>query len=139
MSVMVRLLKLLSDTTRLRVLLLIARRELCVCQIMGVTGVSQPLISRNLSLLSRSGLVIERKEGKLVFYSLDPEMPEPYRKLMDLLKDLAEGDTTFTGDIASLAECEEFQKETGKCDMKTFREFMKRRTEKMTKRVGRRD
>jgi ArsR family transcriptional regulator len=139
MFAMVRLFKLLSDTTRLRVLLLIARRELCVCQIMGVTGVSQPLISRNLSLLSRSGLIIERKEGKLVFYSLNREMPEPYRKLMDLLKDLAEGDTTFTGDIASLAECEEFQKETGKCDMKTFREFMKRRSEKVTKRVGRRD
>ena len=136
---MVRLLKLLSDATRLRVLLLIERRELCVCQIMGVMGVSQPLISRNLSLLSRSGLIIERKEGKLVFYSLNQEMPEPCRKLIDLLKDLAEGDTTFSGDITSLAECEEFQKEIGKCDMKTFREFMKRRSEKMTKRARKRN
>lgn len=136
---MVRLLKLLSDTTRLRILLLIAMRELCVCQIMGVMGVSQPLISRNLSLLSRSGLIIERKVGKLVFYSFNRQMPESYRRLIDELKDMAEGDTTFSGDVASLAECEEFQKETGRCDMKTFREFLKRRSEKMTKGAGKED
>ncbi len=136
---MVRLLKLLSDTTRLRILLLIARRELCVCQIMGIMGVSQPLISRNLSLLSRSGLIIERKEGKLVFYSLNREMPGPYRKVIDQLKDMAEGDTTFSGDITSLAECQEFQKETGRCDMKTFREFMKRRSETVMQGPGRQD
>ena len=127
---MVRFLKLLSDTTRLRVLLLIARRELCVCQIMGIMGVSQPLISRNLSLLSRSGLIIERKDGKLVFYSLNGGMPEPYRRLIDQLKEMTEDDTTFSGDRVSLAECEQFQKQTGRCDMKTFREFLKRKAEK---------
>ncbi len=126
-------LKQLSDTTRLRILLLLAVRELCVCQIMGVTGISQPLISRNLALLSRAGLVIERKEGKLVFYSLNGDMPRHYRKLIDELKEMAESDRTFSGDIASLAACEEFQKKTGRCDMKTFREFLEQRTEKKSK------
>jgi len=124
---LVKLLKLLSDTNRLRILMLIARKELCVCQIMGVLGLSQPLISRNLSLLSRSGLLTERKEGKLVFYSLSGEMPDAYQKIIGLLKEIADADTTFSGDISTLAECEEFQKKTGKCDMKTFREFMKRK------------
>ena len=134
---MVKLLKLLSDTTRLRILLLIARRELCVCQIMGIMGVSQPLISRNLSLLSRSGLIIERKDGKLVFYSLNKGMPEPYRRIIDQLKEMTEDDTTFSGDRVSLAECEQFQKQTGRCDMKTFREFMKRRSEEAAQQPGR--
>jgi len=52
---------------------------------------------------------------------------------------LAAGDRTFQGDINALTECEEFQKKRGKCDMKTFREFMKRRSEKMTKEPGRQD
>jgi len=120
--------KLFSDATRLRILMLIARKELCVCQIMGVLCISQPLISRNLAILSNAGLIAERKEGKLVFYSLNREMPESYARVIDLLKEMTEGDSTFPGDLHALKECEEFQKKTGKCDMKTFREFMARKS-----------
>ena len=124
----VKLMKLFSDATRLRILMLIARKELCVCQIMGVLCISQPLISRNLAILNNAGLIAERKEGKLVFYSLNREMPESYAKVIDLLKEMTEGDSTFPGDLHALKECEEFQKKTGKCDMKTFREFMARKS-----------
>jgi len=124
----VKLMKLFSDATRLRILMLIARKELCVCQIMGVLCISQPLISRNLAILSNAGLIAERKEGKLVFYSLNREMPESYARVIDLLKEMTEGDSTFPGDLHALKECEEFQKKTGKCDMKTFREFMARKS-----------
>jgi ArsR family transcriptional regulator, arsenate/arsenite/antimonite-responsive transcriptional repressor len=130
----VKLMKLFSDATRLRILMLIARKELCVCQIMGVLCISQPLISRNLAILSNAGLIAERKEGKLVFYSLNREMPESYARVIDLLKEMTEGDSTFPGDLHALKECEEFQKKTGKCDMKTFREFMARKSVKVCRR-----
>ena len=130
----VKLMKLFSDATRLRILMLIARKELCVCQIMGVLCISQPLISRNLAILSNAGLIAERKEGKLVFYSLNREMPESYAKVIDLLKEMTAGDSAFPGDLHALKECEEFQKKTGKCDMKTFREFMARKSVKVCRR-----
>ena len=57
-----KIMKLLSDNTRLRILMLLTRRELCVCQIMGVLGVSQPLVSRNLKLLGDAGF-LSRTEG----------------------------------------------------------------------------
>jgi ArsR family transcriptional regulator len=116
--------KLLSDNTRLRILMLLTRRELCVCQIMGVLGVSQPLVSRNLKLLGDAGFLEERKEGKLVFYAMKRKMDVLNRRLVELLKETLKGDRILSDDLRSLGECEEFQKKTGKCDMKTFSDYL---------------
>jgi ArsR family transcriptional regulator len=124
MKKLVNIMKLLSDKTRLRILMLLTRRELCVCQIMGVLGISQPLVSRNLKLVSDAGFLDERKEGKLVFYSLNKSLDDLNERMIELLKDTLKGDSILADDLSSLRECEEFQKKTGKCDMKTFSEYM---------------
>jgi ArsR family transcriptional regulator len=126
MSDVIRLLKLLSDETRLRIFMLLAHRELCVCQIMGVLGISQPLISRNLSLLDSAGLLDERREGKLVFYCLRKKRAPLVSGMLSLLKTELKSDTRVMDDLRSLGDCYEFQKKTGKCDMKTFLSFMKK-------------
>ena len=127
-----RLMKLFSDETRLRILMLLGREELCVCQLMGVLGVSQPLVSRNLSLLSAAGLLKERKDGKLIFYSYNKPMPRPAGKILSALKAEFRDSEAFIADVKSLGECQEYQKKTGKCDMKTFLDYMehKRRRKK---------
>ncbi len=137
MSNTVKLIKLFSDDTRLRVLMLISRKELCVCQIMGVLGISQPLVSRNLAILSNAGLIRERKDGKLVFYSLNEDMPLSHRNVIDLLQEMTEGDRTYSGDMNSLKDCEAFQKKAGRCDMKTLKEFMHRKTKTLANKSGR--
>lgn len=106
--------------------MLLARRELCVCQIMGVLGVSQPLISRNISLLNAAGLLDERREGKLVFYSLRKKPGPLVSGILSVLKAELNDDKKIVDDLRSLADCREFQKKTGKCDMKTFLSFMKK-------------
>jgi ArsR family transcriptional regulator len=127
------IMKLLSDKTRLRILMLLTRRELCVCQIMGVLGISQPLVSRNLKLLSDAGFLDERKEGKLVFYSINKSLDKLNTRMIELLKETLKDDSILTDDLSSLRECEEFQKKTGKCDMKTFSEYMSERRAKSSK------
>lgn len=121
------LMKLLSDTSRLRILMVLAEKELCVCQIMGVLGISQPLVSRNLRLISSAGFLEERKEGKLVFYSVSKELSGAQEKVIRLLKDILKSDKMLSEDLKSLRDCEEFQKKAGKCDMKTLSSFMARR------------
>lgn len=123
----VRLFKLFSDETRVRILMLLSRKELCVCQIMGVLGISQPLVSRNLSLLNNAGLLDERREGKLVFYSLTKKPSPVASKILSALKSELKEDRKLIEDLKSLSDCSEFQKLTGKCDMKTFLSFMKKR------------
>ena len=63
-------LKLLSDPTRLRLLALLARDELAVQELVSITGLAQSRVSNHLSLLKRSGLVRDRREGSWSFHSL---------------------------------------------------------------------
>ena len=128
-----KIMKLLSDNTRLRILMLLTRRELCVCQIMGVLGVSQPLVSRNLRLLGEAGFLAERKEGKLVFYSMKKKTDVLNVSMIQLLSETLKGDRILSEDLRSLRDCEEFQKKTGKCDMKTFSDYMSKSRRKALK------
>ena len=128
------LFKLLSDETRVRILVLLARKELCVCQLMGVLGISQPLISRNLSLLSNAGLLDERRDGKLIFYCVRKKLPSYAGNILNILKKELDQDKKFIEDMQSLKDCHEFQKMTGKCDMKTFLESMEKQRKKMERR-----
>jgi len=70
MKQLAAMIKALSDETRLRVMKLLEERELCVCELMQVLDMSQPRISRHLSVLRNAGLVDDRREGKWVYYSL---------------------------------------------------------------------
>ena len=65
--------KVLSDTTRLRVLyvLLKAGKELCICELMDSLEVRHYNVSRCLKELRLAGLVKEKKEGRFVFYKIN--------------------------------------------------------------------
>lgn len=69
-------LKLLSDPTRLRLLALLGREELAVQEMVSITGLAQSRISNHLSLLKRSGLVRDRRDGSWSFHSLVEPSPE---------------------------------------------------------------
>ena len=72
----VQLFKVLSDETRLAIIMLLREtEELCVCDICGATSQSQPKISRHMAILRESGLVLDRREGKWIYYRLSPHMP----------------------------------------------------------------
>ena len=62
----------LADRTRLRLLNLMAGREVCVCYLVEILGQSQPKISRHLAYLRKAGIVAARREGKWMHYRLCP-------------------------------------------------------------------
>ena len=66
------MLSALADANRLQILSLLAQRESCVCEIMSVLGLGQSLVSHHLGVLRRAGLVQDRRDGRWVYYSLDP-------------------------------------------------------------------
>lgn len=66
---------LLSDETRLRCLsLLHKKKELCVCELSHALGSIQSKISRHLSLLRKSGLVLDERRGQWVYYRLNERL-----------------------------------------------------------------
>jgi ArsR family transcriptional regulator len=64
------LFRALADPTRLRLLNLIADREICVCYFVEILGISQPKISRHLAYLRRAGIVAARRQGRWMHYRL---------------------------------------------------------------------
>ena len=65
--------KLLSDMTRMKIVLTLLGNELCVCDISSVVGMGQSAISHQLRVLRSASLVKYRKDGKLVYYSIDDD------------------------------------------------------------------
>jgi ArsR family transcriptional regulator, arsenate/arsenite/antimonite-responsive transcriptional repressor len=74
-----------SDPTRLRILSMLRPGELCVCDIVEVLGVPQPKASRHLAYLRRAGLVVARREGQWMHYSLAEARGAFQGKLLDCL------------------------------------------------------
>ncbi|SJZ83592.1 ArsR/SmtB family transcription factor [Selenihalanaerobacter shriftii] len=63
--------KVLGDPTRIKIINILANKELCVCDISELLGMTQSAISHQLRKLRDSNLVKYRKEGRVVYYSLD--------------------------------------------------------------------
>lgn len=65
--------KAFSDRSRLRILGLLAGKEMTVNEIVAVVGLSQSTVSRHLSVLRDSGIVDDRRQGQMVICSLNKE------------------------------------------------------------------
>ncbi|BAE82619.1 ArsR/SmtB family transcription factor [Desulfitobacterium hafniense] len=67
------LFKVFGDSTRIKILWALDEAEMCVCDISYLLNMTQSAISHQLRVLKQANLVKSRKEGKIVFYSLDDE------------------------------------------------------------------
>ena len=63
--------KALADETRLRVLKLLGRGELCVCEIAAALDLEQPRLSFHLRILKRAGMVVDRRQERWIVYRLN--------------------------------------------------------------------
>jgi ArsR family transcriptional regulator len=103
MPQLVGFLKALADPNRLRILNILSHRSLCVCDLQAILDLSQPFISRHLAYLRRAGLVIDRRQGARVCYSLLPETPMT-RALQTFLRELFLTSPVFQADVQKLLE-----------------------------------
>jgi ArsR family transcriptional regulator len=62
--------KALSDETRLKIISLLIKQDLCVCEIIDALNMTQSAVSHHLKILKNAELVEDRREGKWIFYQL---------------------------------------------------------------------
>ncbi|MCR4644677.1 MAG: metalloregulator ArsR/SmtB family transcription factor [Oscillospiraceae bacterium] len=77
--------KALCDENRVQICRILQNGELCACHLLEVLHLSQPTLSHHMKILCDSGLVVGRKEGKWMHYSISPEGTAI---AMDCLKEL---------------------------------------------------
>src|SRR5262245_60284219 len=101
----VETLNLLGDESRLRLCALLRERELCVSDLVHVTGISQSRVSTHLGRLREAGFVVDRRKGAQSFYTLAREsLPSTAKAVLDDAANTA--DPTLTGDRQRLLELE---------------------------------
>ncbi|MCK5434101.1 MAG: winged helix-turn-helix transcriptional regulator [Dehalococcoidales bacterium] len=88
MQDLIKVMKALSDETRLRILIVLLEQECCVCEVMQALDISQSRASRNLGILQDASFLRARRDGLWIVYSVDWESANYYAvSLAKLLKD----------------------------------------------------
>ncbi len=64
----------LADETRLTILDMLSRQEMCACEIIVEVGLSQPTVSHHLKILRQAELITAKKDGKWVYYTLNADV-----------------------------------------------------------------
>lgn len=81
-------LRIVSDTNRLRILCLLTKKELCVCEIFETLELSQNLVSHHLARLEELSLLEKRKEGTFIIYGINQKTLRRYKALFNqIIKD----------------------------------------------------
>ena len=70
MKDLIRVFKALSDPTRLRIVLLLSERDLCVCELTYILNMSQSRVSHQLRLLRDADLVEDKRQGRWIIYGM---------------------------------------------------------------------
>ncbi len=94
--------KALGDVTRLRILNLVAKHELCVCIIEETLGLLQPNVSKHLSRLKQSGIISCRKVSQWCFFSVSENYKKECGKLCEFLEEEWAGGDRYIKDLKKL-------------------------------------
>ena len=98
-------LKALADENRVRALMALRPRELCVCQIIELLGLAPSTVSKHMAILKQARLVDSRKEGRWIFYRLAKrEASDEARKIAATVAQLLADDPQARDDAKRLTQ-----------------------------------
>ena len=101
----IKVMKALSDPNRVKMVKLLQRRVLCVCEIQEALGLAQSTVSKHLKILEEAGLITYLKEGLWVNYRLADGARNPYvSSLLGNLRHWLEDDADVAALVARLPE-----------------------------------
>jgi ArsR family transcriptional regulator len=101
----IKVMKALSDPNRVKVIKLLQRRMLCVCEIQNALGLAQSTASKHLKILEEAGLITYSKEGLWVNYRLADGARNPYvASLLGNLRHWLEEDAEVEALVSRLPE-----------------------------------
>ena len=93
MKTFVKVMKALSDPSRVKIIKMLQHKAMCVCELQGALEISQPSVSKHLKILEEAGMVAYHKDGLWVNYYLTDGIGSPYAaSLLGNLKHWLEDD-----------------------------------------------
>lgn len=112
---------ILGDETRLRILNLLTRQELCVCLIEDTLNIPQYNVSKHLNRLRNSGIITCRRIAQWCFYSIDDSFKEQFNELLNSFINLLKMDNQYIEDLQRL----DYELENNDCCKKLLQNLKK--------------
>ena len=78
MKELVKVFKAVADPNRIRILKMLQQKKMCVCELSAVLGITQPSVSRHLSMMRDAGLVRDERDGQWINYEICEEKINKY-------------------------------------------------------------
>ena len=107
MEKLMNLFKVLSDETRMRILVLLYNKKLCVCQIQGILEESQPKISKHLAKLRDMGFVKDERQEQFIYYYIDKDN-ELLKEILEKIISNSENYASVQKDLKNLQKGDEY-------------------------------
>lgn len=82
--------KAFCDENRIKILEMLSSGEKCACMLLDDIAITQPTLSHHMKILCDAGIVVGRKEGKWMYYSISKEGVDYARQCFDVLTDITE-------------------------------------------------
>jgi ArsR family transcriptional regulator, arsenate/arsenite/antimonite-responsive transcriptional repressor len=102
-----QLFRALADRTRLRIVNLLTRGSLCVCDVQRILAQPQSSVSRHLALLKSAGLIQDRRDGMRIFYGLTGWDSRLARAVLSAIRAHLASEADYSADIAELTRLRE--------------------------------
>lgn len=104
MRELLKVFKAVGDKNRLRILKMLEQKDMCVCELSAALSITQPSVSKHLSLLKEAGLVADERDGQWIEYSLCQEKVNQYAPvILKQLKSWVNNDPCVTHDRKTAA------------------------------------
>ncbi|MBF0445650.1 MAG: metalloregulator ArsR/SmtB family transcription factor [Magnetococcales bacterium] len=108
--------KALSEPLRIRLLCLVAASpDICVCDLIAITGASQSMVSRHLAYLRNSGWLTVRREKLWMHYTIAQQEEKMDQAILENLQKHGELSQRIKADMAELAKLDNLDKSTRSC------------------------
>jgi len=98
MKQLTKILKTLADTNRLRIIKLLEKRKLCVCELAFILGITQPSVSRHLKKLKSAGLIGDEQKGLWTNYKINTPAGHYEKTLIRNVNDRLDNDPIIKED-----------------------------------------
>ncbi len=93
-------LKAVSDKNRMRILKMLEKKKMCVCELSAVLNIKQPSVSKHLTILKNAGLILDERNGQWIDYALCTEKFNRYAPVMqDMIKTWLNNDAVVKADL----------------------------------------
>lgn len=73
MKNLVNFFRAMGEDTRVKIITMLLKEEMCICELLEALGLSQSAVSHHVKILKQAGLVNDRRDGKWTFYSINKD------------------------------------------------------------------